>query len=161
MLPWWQTVLGSLFAIVIAKQLFGGIGFNPFNPAMAGYVLLLVSFPVTMTRWLPPDVISGQSLTLADSLTIIFSGLPPQGMTWDALTAATPLDQMRSELDQNRMISEIRSSPLWGDFGGRGWEWVGNWFLLGGLFLIWRGVISWRIPVSMIASSHSGPSARS
>jgi electron transport complex protein RnfD len=150
LLPWWQTVLGSVFAIVIVKQLYGGIGFNPFNPAMAGYVLLLVSFPVTMTRWLPPDVLSGQSLALADSLTIIFSGSPPADTSWDALTSATPLDQMRTELAQNRMISEIRSSPLWGDFGGRGWEWIGNWFLLGGLFLLWRGVISWRIPVSMI-----------
>jgi len=59
---------------------------------------------------------------------------------------------MRSELSQNRMISEIRQSPLWGDFGGRGWEWIGNWFLLGGLFMIWRGVISWRIPASMLGA---------
>jgi electron transport complex protein RnfD len=59
---------------------------------------------------------------------------------------------MRTELSQNHMISEIRQSPVWGDFGGRGWEWVGNWFLLGGLFLLWRGVISWRIPFSMLAS---------
>ncbi len=115
---------------------------------MAGYVLLLVSFPVTMTRWLPPEVVSGQPLSLADSLHIIFSGMPPLGQTWDAISSATPLDQMRSELSQNRMISEIRQSPLWGDFGGRGWEWIGNWFLLGGLFLIWQRVISWRIPVT-------------
>ena len=152
LLPWWQTALGSVFAIVVVKQLFGGIGYNPFNPAMAGYVLLLVSFPVTMTRWLPPEVISGQSLSLVDSLTIIFSGSPPAGMSWDALSSATPLDEMRSELSQNRMISEIRQSPLWGDFGGRGWEWIGNWFLLGGLFLLWRRVISWRIPVSMLGA---------
>jgi electron transport complex protein RnfD len=152
LLPWWQTALGSAFAIVVVKQLFGGIGYNPFNPAMAGYVLLLVSFPVTMTRWLPPEVISGQSLSLMDSLGIIFSGSPPAGQTWDALSSATPLDAMRSELSQNRMISEIRQSPLWGDFGGRGWEWVGNWFLLGGLFLLWRRVISWRIPVSMLGA---------
>ena len=152
LLPWWQTVLGSTFAIVIVKQLYGGIGFNPFNPAMAGYVLLLVSFPVTMTRWLPPDVVSGQALSLADSLHIIFTGTPPAGMTWDAISSATPLDQMRSELGQNRLISEIRASPLWGDFGGRGWEWVANWFLLGGLFLIWRRVISWRIPTAMLGS---------
>jgi electron transport complex protein RnfD len=152
LLPWWQTVLGSVFAIVVAKQLFGGIGFNPFNPAMAGYVLLLVSFPVTMTRWLPPEVVSGQMLSLADSLHIIFSGSPPPGQTWDAISSATPLDQMRTELSQNRMIEEIRQSPLWGDFGGRGWEWVGNWFLLGGLFLIWRRVISWRIPASMLGA---------
>jgi electron transport complex protein RnfD len=152
LLPWWQTVLGSVFAIVIVKQLYGGIGFNPFNPAMGGYVLLLVSFPVTMTRWLPPDVISGQTLSLADSLTIIFSAAPPAGQTWDAISSATPLDLMRSELSQNRMISEIRTSPLWGDFGGRGWEWIGNWFLLGGIFLIWQRVISWRIPVSMLGA---------
>jgi electron transport complex protein RnfD len=152
LLPWWQTVTGTVFAIVIAKQLFGGIGFNPFNPAMAGYVLLLVSFPVTMTRWLPPDVISGSAVSLADSLQMIFSGTPPLGQSWDAITSATPLDQMRTELSQNRMISEIRQSPLWGDFGGLGWEWIGNWFLLGGLFLIWRRVISWRIPVSMLGA---------
>ena len=152
LLPWWQTVLGSAFAIVIAKQLFGGIGYNPFNPAMAGYVLLLVSFPVTMTRWLPPEVISGNALSLTDSLHIIFSGTPPLGQSWDTISSATPLDLMRSELSQNRMISEIRQSPIWGDFGGRGWEWIGNWFLLGGLFLIWQRVISWRIPVSMLGS---------
>ena len=74
LLPWWQTVLGSAFAIIVAKQLFGGIGFNPFNPAMAGYVLLLISFPVTMTRWLPPDIVSGTGLTLVDSLHIAFAG---------------------------------------------------------------------------------------
>ena len=152
LLPWWQTMLGSLFAIVVVKHLFGGIGYNPFNPAMAGYVLLLVSFPVTMTRWLPPEVVSGQALSLADSLHIIFSGTPPLGQTWDSLSSATPLDQMRSELSENRMISEIRQSPLWGDFGGRGWEWIGNWFLLGGLFLLWRRIINWRIPVSMLVS---------
>jgi electron transport complex protein RnfD len=152
LLPWWQTVLGSAFAIVFAKQLFGGIGYNPFNPAMAGYVLLLISFPVTMTRWLPPEVVSGTSLTLADSLHIIFFGTPPQGMSWDAISSATPLDQMRTGLSQNLMISEIQESPLWGDFGGRGWEWIANWFLIGGLFLVWRGVISWRIPASMIGS---------
>jgi electron transport complex protein RnfD len=119
---------------------------------MAGYVLLLVSFPVTMTRWLAPDVISGVSLSLADSLHIIVSGTPPLGQTWDAISAATPLDQMRTELSRNRLIDEIRQSPLWGDFGGRGWEWIGNWFLLGGLFLLWRRVISWRIPASMLGS---------
>lgn len=152
LLPWWQTVLGATFAIIIVKQLYGGIGFNPFNPAMAGYALLLVSFPVAMTRWLPPDVLGGPSISLADSLHIIFTATPPAGMTWDAITSATPLDQMRTSLSQNQMISEIRTSPLWGDYGGRGWEWIGNWYLLGGLFLIWRRVISWRIPVAMLAA---------
>ena len=152
LLPWWQTVIGSAFAIIVAKQLFGGIGFNPFNPAMAGYVLLLVSFPVTMTRWLPPEVVSGNVFSLGQTLGIVFSGALPADLSWDAISSATPLDQMRSELSENRMISEIRQSPLWGDFGGLGWEWVGNWFLLGGLFLFWRRIITWRIPVSMLGS---------
>jgi Na+-translocating ferredoxin:NAD+ oxidoreductase subunit D len=150
LLPWWQTVIGTAFAIVVVKQLFGGLGYNPFNPAMAGYVLLLVSFPATMTRWLPPDMLAQYHMSFGDSLHAIFNNLPPAGHTWDAITSATPLDRMRQELDQNHMISEIRTSPLWGDYGGRGWEWVGNWFLVGGLFLLWRKVINWRIPVSMI-----------
>ena len=152
LLPWWQTVIGTAFAIVIAKQLFGGLGYNPFNPAMAGYVLLLISFPATMTRWLPPEMLAEYSMDFGDTLRAIFSSLPPEGQSWDAITSATPLDAMRNELDQNRMISEIRSSPLWGDYGGRGWEWVGNAFLLGGVFLLWRRVISWRIPLSMLGS---------
>lgn len=150
LLPWWMTALGSAFAIIIVKQLYGGLGYNPFNPAMAGYVLLLVSFPAQMTQWLPPAELNQQPLSVQETIGIILTGSPPADTDWDSITGATPLDEMRTELDRNRMISEIRQSPLWGDFGARGWEWIGNWFLLGGLFLIWRGVISWRIPVSMM-----------
>jgi len=67
LVPWWIPVIGTLFAIVVAKQLYGGIGFNPFNPAMAGYVVLLISFPVEMTQWPRP---------------------------FDGVTAATPLDRV-------------------------------------------------------------------
>ena len=149
-LSWWLTLLGMVFAIGVAKQLYGGLGYNPFNPAMAGYVFLLVSYPLALTSWLPPHMLAEQTLGFIDSVRLIFTGTPPAGLTWDAITMATPLDQMRTQLDQNLMIEEIRASPLWGDFGGRGWEWVGNWFLLGGIFLLWRRVISWHIPVSML-----------
>lgn len=149
-LPWWLTLFGMVFAIGVAKQLYGGLGYNPFNPAMASYVLLLVSYPLSMTSWLPPYMLAEHPLGFADSVRLIFTGMPPPGLTWDAITMATPLDQMRTQLDQNLMIDEIRASPLWGNFGGRGWEWVGNWFLLGGIFLIWRRAIGWRIPVSML-----------
>ncbi len=152
LLPWWQTVIGVLFAIVVVKQLFGGIGYNPFNPAMAGYVLLLISFPVTMTRWSQPEMVSGYVLSLGETLQIIFTGALPFEYTWDAITSATPLDRMRNALAQNQIISEIREDPLWGDYGARGWEWVSNWFLLGGLFLLWRHIIHWRIPVSMLGA---------
>ena len=152
LLPWWQTVLGTFFAIVVAKQLFGGLGYNPFNPAMAGYALLLISFPADMTRWLEPSVLSGHTVSLGEALDAIFRGLPPHPAGWDAVTGATPLDHMRTELSRDHLIGEIRRSPVWGDFGGRGWEWVANWFGLGGLFLLWRGVIGWRIPVAMLGS---------
>lgn len=150
-LPWWLTLIGILFAVLVVKQLFGGLGYNPFNPAMAGYVFLLVSYPLAMTAWIAPAMLAHHPLSFADSLHLIFTATPPAGLTWDAITSATPLGEMRTQLGQNRMIEEIRQSPLWGDFGGRGWEWVGNWFLIGGLFLLWRRVVTWHIPVSMLA----------
>ncbi len=143
-LPWWLTLLGILFAIVIVKQLYGGLGYNPFNPAMAGYVFLLISYPVQMTNWVPPDlpdildIYGVQSLSFLDSLRIILQGPALTDPIWDSITAATPLDQMRTQLDQNQTIEEIRRSVLWGDYGGRGWEWVANWFLLGGIYLLVR-----------------------
>ena len=151
LLPWWMTVTATLFAIILVKHLYGGLGYNPFNPAMAGYVLLLVSFPLSMTQWLAPNVLNEHPLAFSETLRVIFTAELPAGLNWDAVTSATPLDEMRNQLDQNKMISEIQSSPLWGDYGARGWEWVANWFLLGGLFLLWRKVITWHIPVSMIA----------
>ncbi|MCP4285721.1 MAG: electron transport complex subunit RsxD [Gammaproteobacteria bacterium] len=152
LLPWWLTVLGAVFAIVVAKHLYGGIGYNPFNPAMIAYVLLLVSYPVEMTTWLPPILLNQHPLDFMQTLTAIFSGTLPPGLDWDALSMATPLDEMRTQINQNRMISEIRQSPLWGDFGGLGWEWVGNWYLLGGLILLYKRVISWHIPVAMLGA---------
>jgi len=152
LLPWWLTVLGVAFAILLVKQMYGGLGYNPFNPAMAAYAVLLVSYPVQMTSWLPPEMLNENPLTLLQAATVIFTGNLPGDLTWDALTMATPLDAMFTQLDQSRMVSEILMSPLWGDFGGRGWEWVGNWYLLGGLFLIYKRVISWHIPVSMLGS---------
>ena len=69
--PWWVTLVGVSFAIIIAKQLYGGLGLNPFNPAMVGYVVLLISFPAQMTIWAAPaGVIDGQqdSLSFIDAL---------------------------------------------------------------------------------------------
>jgi electron transport complex protein RnfD len=151
LLPWWLVVLGMAFAIIMVKQMYGGLGYNPFNPAMAAYVLLLISYPVQMTSWLPPSLLAEQALGLGQVLSIKFAGMMPDGLTLDAITMATPLDEMRTKLDMNQMISEIRQSPLWGDFGGRGWEWVGNWFLLGGLWMVYKRTITWQIPFAFIA----------
>jgi electron transport complex protein RnfD len=151
LLPWWLVVLGMAFAIIMVKQMYGGLGYNPFNPAMAAYVLLLISYPVDMTSWLPPTLLAEQSLTLGQILNIKFAGIMPAGLGLDAITMATPLDEMRTKLDLNQMISEIRQSPLWGDFGGHGWEWVGNWFLMGGIWMVYKRTITWQIPLAFLA----------
>jgi electron transport complex protein RnfD len=150
LLPWWLVVLGMAFAIIMVKQMYGGLGYNPFNPAMAAYVLLLISYPVEMTSWLPPVLLTEHSLSLTQILGIKFAGTLPQGLTMDAISMATPLDEMRTKLDLNQMISEIRTSPLWGDFGGHGWEWVGNWFLMGGIWMVYKRTITWQIPLAFL-----------
>lgn len=152
LLPWWLTVLGAAFAILVAKHLYGGLGYNPFNPAMAAYALLLISYPLQMTSWLPPGMLAQTPLSPWETVQTIFIGGPPGELAWDAISMATPLDEMRTKLGLGHTISEIRTSPLWGDFGGRGWEWVGNWFLVGGVFLLWKRIISWQIPVGMLGA---------
>ncbi len=150
--PWWVTTVGVAFAIIVAKHLFGGLGYNPFNPAMAGYVVLLVSFPARMTLWLPPglDGLAPVNLDFLQTLSTIATGDLPAGLSWDAVTMATPLDQIRTGMSQMQTVSEVRQNPLFGDFGGRGWEWIANWFAVGGLWLLYKGIIRWHIPVSML-----------
>ena len=84
--PWWLIVVGTLFAIVIAKQLYGGLGYNPFNPAMIGYAVLLISFPAIMTKWPAALAIGANALSFGDQLHYIFSGLLPQSVQIDAVT---------------------------------------------------------------------------
>jgi len=119
---------------------------------MVGYVVVLISFPQAMTAWLPPTPITPNSLELGDVLITIFSGQPPGGLTWDAITEATPLDSIRTSVASGKIISEARQSPVFGDFGGLGWEWIANWYALGGLWLLWRRIISWHVPVTMTGS---------
>lgn len=153
LVPFWLPMLGSAVAIVLAKQLFGGLGRNLFNPAMLGYALLLVSFPVAMTQWLPPRMgdLDYRRLTFAEHTAYAAVGHVPAGLTVDALTRATPLDQLKDGLRAGRTFTDVRANSLFGDFGGQGWEWVGNAIVLGGLYLLFTGVIRWQIPVAMLA----------
>lgn len=150
--PWWITATGALFAIAFAKHLYGGLGYNVFNPAMAGYVALLVSFPEEMTRWLPPRIgdLDYQPVSALASLQFALSGHLPDGSGWDAISRATPLDTTKMELGLMRTFGEIRAGPLFGDFGGRGWEWINNFIALGGMWLFYKGVIRWHIPVAVL-----------
>ncbi len=146
--PWWLVLIGVSFSVIIAKQLYGGLGSNPFNPAMIGYVLLLISFPQEMTSWLPAKGVAGATpIGLLDALQLTFTG-NINGQSVDALTAATPLDTFKTYSGNIEYLAQ--SATLNGLFAGAGWEWVNLAFLLGGLYLIARKIITWHIPVAML-----------
>lgn len=132
--PWWLTAIATLFAIVIAKHLYGGLGHNIFNPAMIGYVVIIISFPQIMsTQWLNPEATKAI----------------------DSYTAATPLDNIKTELDRGQTISEVtEASPtlLFGEFGAYSWDWVNLAFLLGGIALLYLRIIRWHIPLMMLGT---------
>ncbi len=148
--PWWITLVGVGFAIVIAKHLYGGLGYNPFNPAMVGFVVLIIAFPVEMTRWMPPQMLLDASLGFRDTLGIIFFGHLPSGVGLDALTMATPLDTLKTQLDLQHSVGEILRQPMFGHLGGKGWEWVFGAYAAGGAFLLWRKAIAWQIPAGLL-----------
>ena len=151
--PFWIPLVGGAIAITLAKQLYGGLGKNLFNPAMVGYVFLLLSFPVEMTQWLPPRMgdLDYQRLSAGQHVNYVFTGRLPAGVELDALTRATPLDLVKEGLRTGRPFAEIRAGSLFGDFGGRGWEWVANLIALGGLYLLYTGTIRWHIPTAFFA----------
>ncbi len=150
--PWWLIVVGTLFSIVIAKHLYGGLGYNPFNPAMIGYAVLLISFPVLMTKWPAALQLAQTKLGFIDQLQFIFSGtLPPQTML-DAVTSATPLDYLKTQLTLKQDISTISQAPIFGAFGGKGGEYVTGAYLLGGIYLWQQKIITWHLPTAFLAA---------
>ena len=132
--PWWVTATGAVFAVAIAKHLYGGLGQNLFNPAMAGYALLLLSFPGYLTVWLAPQAgdLDYRALSLAETLHYTVTASLPMGLDLDAITRATPLDVVKTNLGLMHTMPEILANPVFGDFGGVGWEWIGNFITLGG-----------------------------
>lgn len=151
--PWWVTATGMVFAIGFAKHLYGGLGYNLFNPAMAGFVVVLVSFPEAMSAWPAPDVgdLDYQRPDLAASLQYVLTGRLPDPLTLDAVARATTLDSVRQGLNAMQTLDEIRVNPVFGDFGGAGWEWVGNFVAMGGFALLVLGIIRWQIPAAVLA----------
>lgn len=151
--PWWIMVIGMFFAIVVAKQLYGGLGHNIFNPAMVAYVVLLISFPVQMTQWINP-VISMQIGTeqmdlIATFNTIIKSSQDTIFQQFDGITQATPLDKIKSSLNAGSSITEALSSQsvVITEFAGIGWQQINIAFLFGGIFLLALRIIRWQIPL--------------
>lgn len=161
LLPWWMTVIGSFFAIAVVKQLYGGLGFNLFNPAMAAYVMLLISFPAAMSSWLPPGELANHAVGLTDAVSVIFTSFSSAGYDLnqlragvDGVTMATPLDYVKTQLGQGYTYSEAISHPqfansLWSS-ASVGWTGVALAYALGGLLLIQQRIISWHIPLSLL-----------
>ena len=146
--PWWLVAIGTVFAIVVAKHLYGGLGQNPFNPAMVAFAVCIVSFPALMSQW--PSV--GLQLPLLDQINVIL-GLAPRV---DALSSATPLDAMKTALKLGEGMQDVpallANQDIYGNFAGRGWEWVAIGYLLGGLWMWQRKLITWHVPVSFIGA---------
>ena len=151
--PWWTGLVGAIAAIAIAKQAYGGVGQNLFNPAMVARVALLISFPVVMTTWVSPaPLFSQQAPSFAQAV-----GITLGGQSLDGMTSATALGHVKTEL--TRGISVLESSaqlPALSDVvmglkAGSLGETSSVLILLGGLFLLLRRIISWHIPVALVA----------
>lgn len=133
--PWWLALLGAVIAIVIGKQVYGGLGYNPFNPALVARVVLLVSFPVHMTSWTTPA---------------------PLGSGIDAVTTATPLGEWKTAVMLTGKLPENISSGMGdyfiGNMAGSLGEVSALALLLGAAYLFWKKIISWHVPLTFIVT---------
>jgi Na+-translocating ferredoxin:NAD+ oxidoreductase subunit D len=153
--PWWLTLIATGFAIIVAKHLYGGMGQNPFNPAMIGYALVLIAFPLEMTSWLAPQTLAiapGQAMSFMDTVQAIFPFISALGSeAFDAVTMATPLDAFKHKgavTVEEFWSSELVISPQ----SWKAWQMVSIGFLAGGAYLVYRKIFTWHIPVSMLAA---------
>jgi len=158
--PWWLTVIASISAIAVAKHLYGGLGFNPFNPAMVGYIVVMISFPLEMTLWTAPMGVPHSSGTgwpdFSTTFNWVFLGVLPYGESIDSISMATPIDLLKTQLSQFHDVSETRNNPdfsaLFSSISGTGWQWVNILYLAGGIWLVKKGVADWRIPTAFLIS---------
>ncbi len=152
--PWWVAVLGGFIAIVIGKQVFGGIGQNVFNPAMVARVALLVSFPLPLTQWVMPLPLSSIAAPdFIDGLRIFLTSLPQP----DAMTSATLLGYTKTELSRGIDLLQALAgnhAPVlsWlGTRSGSFGESASLLILAGGVYLLASGVITWHTPLAVLA----------
>jgi electron transport complex protein RnfD len=154
--PWWIAVLGAACAIVLGKQVFGGLGQNLFNPAMLARVILLISFPVQLTTWVPPQpMFSPQDQGFSAGLQVTFNN---SSVDWDSVSTASPLGHLKTELTLKRDINDIlgeapdaHTSAVGHTSGSLG-ETSALLLLLGGLLLIMRRIITWHAPLAMLTT---------
>jgi electron transport complex protein RnfD len=144
----WQLGLGVVAMVVLGKHLYGGLGQNIFNPAMVGYVFLLLSFPQSMTLWLDA---TQHDFSMFDLLQVKCAmSLPAQ---WDSITQATPLESIRAaSLYATEQSGELTQAVLDEIATQRTWPLINIGFFLGGLWLLYKRVISWHIPITVITT---------
>lgn len=150
--PWWLIVVGVFFAIVVAKHAYGGLGYNPFNPAMVGYAALLISFPILMTKWPTPLSFSATDLSFLQQWQLIWQGSLPSDVGIDAVTSATPLDHLKTQLMINRDKQAILNDPVYGILGGKSHEIIPLAYLLGGIYLLRTRIIGWQLPIAFLGA---------
>ncbi len=137
-LPWWMTVLGAVFAIGVGKMTYGGLGNNPFNPALVGRVFLLISFPVQMTSWPLPET---NRFQYADAVT----GATPLGFLKEAVRSGETVPEVMKQLPDHMQL-------FLGQMGGSLGEISAFALILGFLWLLYKRIITWHIPISMVAT---------
>lgn len=142
--PWWLIAVGVASSVLLGKHVFGGLGYNPFNPAMVGYVVLLISFPVQMSIWPAP-----RGTAAVPEITDAFTALLGGG--YDGVTMATPLDVLRQ--NKGLLFDDLLArTPQLSSRAGIGWEWINLAFLAGGLWLLKQKIFTWHAPVAMLAT---------
>ena len=160
--PWWMAVLASVFAIVLGKQVYGGLGYNIFNPALSARIILLISFPLHMTTWVVPMSAVEPALNLYDfslCLNFFLAGPDALKLGFDAISMASPLGYVKTEATLGVPVAEALKAydysyldAFLGFEAGSIGETSALALLIGGIFLLARHTITWHIPFSYIAT---------
>ena len=137
-LPIWIIIIGAIISIGVAKMTFGGLGSNPFNPALVGRVFLLISFPVQMTSWPVP---SGFRTGYLDAVT----GATPLGILTEGVKAGESVASLMEKVPTHMQL-------FYGYMGGSMGEIAAAALIIGGIYMLWKKIISWHIPVSILVT---------
>ncbi|ABM61503.1 electron transport complex, RnfABCDGE type, D subunit [Halorhodospira halophila SL1] len=148
LLPFWIPALAGALAVLLGKQVYGGLGQNIFNPAMVGYLAVVLAFPQAVSLWPAPETGVGAAVPATEALHYFLTGaLPPIA---DAMTHATPLDRLATE----GFAALPGDGGLWGQTQAAGaWLWLGAALLLGGAGLLALRIVDWRLPVGVLVGT--------
>lgn len=151
--PWWLVVTGSAFALIFGKHIYGGLGYNPFNPAMLGYAFLLISFPAEMTQWTMPKDVSGYSLSFLESAQQIFLGTLANAPI-DTFSGATPLGAVKTGIHEGLGLGTLLQTPelTIGWLNMTSWGWINIAFILGGIWMLFKRTIRWQYPAGFLGA---------